>query len=317
MELARAASGLSAVMIGTAAIALAGTAAPFFFALLTLPMVLSQMAGVDQDGLIMALSALAAVLSARLIYDDIRRPKMALACLALVLAAIGAARPPYIMFCVLPMLATGVSWRHRTLASGFATGAVMLWSAIVAFYVRVDMVHFNNSIHADAHAQIVILLHDPTRLVIAIAAALAQCGHLYFEEFVGILGFLDIRLAAPVYSLAPVALISAVAASLGGGASRRWTKPYILIQAVTWGAMLAACGAVFAIQYFEWTPPGAAMVAGIQGRYFIPVVMFAAVTLYRPLIRPVVFSIFSIPVMIFSVIAMVATMHALMLRYYL
>ena len=93
LYLSRLLSGIVSVAVGGAAIALAGTLGPWLFAMLLLPMSLSQMAAVSQDGLMFSLAALSAAIIARAMISgpiSIRFFRLRLR-----LALIGMARPPY------------------------------------------------------------------------------------------------------------------------------------------------------------------------------------------------------------------------------
>ena len=100
LYLSRLLSGMVSVAVGGAAIALAGTFGPWLFAMLLLPMSLSLMAAVSQDGLMFSLAAPSAAIMARAMIE--RRgggvgsdPGPPFRLLVLCLALIGMARPPY------------------------------------------------------------------------------------------------------------------------------------------------------------------------------------------------------------------------------
>jgi uncharacterized membrane protein len=134
----------------------------------------------------------------------------------------------------------------------------------------------------------------------------------YLESFIGRLGWLETRLSP--WILAPYGLMLAAIPFLErqrfvlSAVQRFWTG----ILGVSMGAL------IFTIQYLSWTPVGKAYIAGVQGRYFIPI----ALLLFLPFCgRRIFFSIeenalarrITVGILLFVHIATAAT---LMLRYY-
>jgi uncharacterized membrane protein len=75
---------------------------------------------------------------------------------------------------------------------------------------------------------------------------------------------------------------------------------------------------IFVIQYLSWTRPGAEIIDGVQGRYFIPLAAALALAVpgYRrlgPLIRPAALG----GLAMFGVITPLVVVQALVVRYYM
>jgi uncharacterized membrane protein len=146
--------------------------------------------------------------------------------------------------------------------------------AAVAMLVVVPMVvQFAWIVHASGDAAIRggvdmaanrnVLLHDPASFLRVLANTfsgenLMQLG----RSLIGVLGWLDVMLAPWAYWLAAIALLLAFFTNGSGTAPARGTRPLALLLAV--GSLV-----LFSVPlYLFWTLPGAAVVEGLQGRYF-------------------------------------------------
>ncbi len=319
LYLARAATGVAGVAIGAAAIALAGMAAPWLFVLLSLPMSLAQMASPSQDGLMIPLAALAAAL----LFSGLRRagpvslPRFLTACVCL--ALISTARPPNAALALLLLLPWGPPLRLRLAGAAAVVAATLAWAglaamtAAVAFRADVTPEHF-----PDPAAQLAGVLADPAAFVAALGETLRLWSMTLIRQVVGSLGWLDTPLPDWLHSLAWVAL--AVGALLSARSGTKLPRR-LLVTAASGTAILAAVFGMFLIQYLMWTPVGAPSIEGVQGRYFLPPLMFAAGLLvielplagsYGRLIRIGL----SVALVMFPVVAFTATLRAIVGRYY-
>ena len=312
LEMARAATGLASVAIAAVAIALAGPAAIWIFAVLTLPMSLAQTAAVSQDGPMFACAALAAALTVRLQDLSLRRRHWFLAVLCGAIALIGMARPPYAVFAVLPLLMPGFPGWLRALAATLILVPVAAWASIGVRATGIDLAHFGAG--TDAGAQAMFLLRAPWRVLTVAYETLATYGTDYLEGFIGKLGWLDVSLPGWYVWIGWGAVILAGAASWTGSAGKQASYSRGLIAA----SVLAACIAMFVIQFFTWTRVGNPVVDGIQGRYFIvpALIAVAALATARPSGSRLAAAL-SWPVLLFPIVSIVVTLHSILLRYYL
>ena len=306
IELARAVSGAAAVAIGALAIALAGPAGLWLFAVLTLPMALAQSAAVGQDGLMMASCALAAACLIRLQAGlaPQRWALFVLLCLSLVLVC--QARPPYAALAFLPLIAR-VPLGARLAGCAAILAATAAWSVASLHASGADVGHFNGS---DAHAQAMALLRAPWRLPMILAATLAAYGQGYLAQAIGVLGWLTVTLPATYRRAALLMLAWAAIACLLPGRAWLGLRRAILCAGCLAGAALG----VFAIQYLTWTKPGSAVIDGVQGRYFLPLAVLLAVLLAR--LGPARPGWLALPVLLFPIAGIVVTVHRIMLSYY-
>jgi uncharacterized membrane protein len=307
MTLARMATGLASVALGTCAVALAGNATVFIFAVLLLPMSLAQMAAISQDGPMIACAALSAALCIRLRDPIAAEWRGKLAALCLCLAAIAMARPPYAAFALLP-LATRAPSPARLAGTVFSLAAAAAWWWMAATRAGVDLGHFHGN---DSAAQLLGLLTAPWRIPVLAWHTLALHGCEYVIGFVGMLGWLDVALPlAYVKSALLVLGISILAAWLSGAGKAAPARLVVLSCAV-------ACAAIFAIQYLTWTAVGANAVEGVQGRYFLVPALLAGIVLARPnRVASRLATALTCLVLLFPMFSIAMTIHRITLRYY-
>ena len=310
LELCRAAEGLASVAVGAVAVAMAGAAALWLFAVLTLPMSLSQMAALGQDGLLIACTALAVSLARRLRCAGPRIVWPWFAGLCLLLVLVGTARPPYVAFALLALLAAQVPRRVRAAAALSVVAAVGAWCWLSVAASGVDPGHFN---HSDARAQAAGLVAHSGRIVGLVAETYRVRGADYGEQFLGRLGWLDLQLPYWLRLCAGVLLAwAALCGARGGSGARRGGM--VLVAALAAGGAVMA---MFAIQYLTWTQPGADWIDGVQGRYLLPPALLLGLVFARPTIsRSRIAAIGGWPVAVFPVVTIVVCVRCILLRYY-
>jgi uncharacterized membrane protein len=306
-------TGVAAVALSVTAIACAGTAAVWIFAILTLPMSLSLIASSSQDALLLACSALAGALWIRILRSSSERNGKALAGLALTLGLIAMARPPYVALAITPLGLINLRWRSRLWTAASVMALATAWSGIAA---ATALTNTGAPLGADPQAQLTQLSGDPL-LVLSIAwATLKQYGHAYFEEFIGVLGWLDTKLPGAYYKVAGAVFgVAAIAATSRQAGERTNIQSQVALAV---GLLLSAAG-VFAIQYLTWTEPGHPVVEGVQGRYFLPLALAGTGLLQLPgwALRPRIRSILVVLVGLFPLVTLAIVMRTVILRYYL
>ena len=263
LALARALSGMVSVAVCVLALSLAGSAAPFLFAILSLPMSLFQIASVSQDGGLIALSALAVAIFVRGREQHEAFPGfIVLSCL---IALIAASRPPYIVLSILLLLYPGRSMRARLAAVMTVGACVTAWAYLVS-----DLAPFSAAPGADPHAQIESALANPAR----VAWILWRSINIGFvETLVGRLGWLDTRLPIP-FIAASIAMLGVAAIATAGLRHERPPETVAVLAIL----LAAAAGLILLLGtlYVMWTAPGMISIPGVQGRYFIPLAMLIA-----------------------------------------
>ncbi|MGI4747461.1 MAG: DUF2142 domain-containing protein [Janthinobacterium lividum] len=308
--IARIFNGLCCIAITTLAIAASGRAAPLLFSVLCLPMSLSLLASVSQDGLMLAASAMSTAMAYQICnYGKHQRPRLLLLCICLALIAM--ARPTYLPFLILPLMLPELSRRDRIVAVAGTMTAVLIWIGLTA---RFTLINANGYRGVDPHAQLQYLFSHVGRLgTIALGTFHRQgaTGYSYFHEFIGVLGWSDVTLPAAYYPVA--GLVLGVALLLVS----RTNRP--LLNSVSQGTMAMAAFAsillIFLSEYFSWTKVGEAFVDGVQGRYFLPIALFFP--FFLPRILPSNSTRLLVPVAAFPALSIAVMVHSILLRYYL
>jgi len=307
-------TGLAALAVGAVAIACAGASAIWIFAVLTLPMSLSLIASSSQDALMLSFSALAGGLVARSLPGGRRADTSRLVWIAVALGLVGMARPPFGALALLPLALPGVAWRTRIVTASAVAACGLIWSAIAAATATTN---FGVSVAgSDPAAQSAFLLSHPLFVPHLLRRTMAVQWPGLVLSFIGVLGWLDTTLPDDYYSavkwMLPMAAITAALGTRRGRAG--WSSRGLIAAAV----VISAAG-VLAIEYLTWTKPGAEVVEGLQGRYFLPLALAGAgvvpalgdtrlARLHRPLV---------VALVAFPLVSMAVTMRAVVLRYYL
>ena len=281
LRLSRLVNGIISVTGASIAIAIAGSVAPLLFAWLSLPMVFTQMAAVTQDGPLFAFAAVAVALLSRSLCDaqPLSWMRFAGACLCIILFAMG--RPPYVTAALLLLLPNGICWRIRAAAFVAIITSVLAWvilaqlTAVVIF--RAD-IQPRDVIDPLVHVKIIIM--QPWRFVYLMSLTWWYFWSELLQQIVGVLSWLDLPLPRWFYSMAIVALVSGTALSSRSSLATG-TGPIVACTVI-----VTAILGIFALQFMVWTPVGATLVHGVQGRYFIPILIFSVFALPRASLIP-------------------------------
>lgn len=305
LKLSRAVSGVTALLISAGAIWLAGSAAPYLFVILTLPMTLFQMTSVSQDGAMVACAALAvAIFVGRRDNDD--HSGWCFIAMTAAIALVAMARFPYAVLSILVLLYPGRSLMARGIALAVIVASVMTWASIVA-----DLVPLAVGLDADPGRQISIILADPLRALWIIGRSVNSG---LIDTFVGRLGWLDTRLPVAFIAFAVVTLVVAAIASSGldHRSPDRLAGLLIILAAV--GGLMIIC----ATQLVIWTAPGGTSIYGVQGRYLTPLVLLLACAIPATKAAHAAFlARHALPIVsVFAPISIIVMLVAVVQRYY-
>ena len=273
LRLARLSTACAASLLAALAIAITTAGALPLFWLLSLPMTLSLFGSCSQDAMLIACAALSAAALTRLGPMPARQQAFGFGAWILVAAGVGclgAAKLPYLLLAPIPAV-WAASGAHRPgcvrllllLSLPMAIG--LGWLVVGALPVLAP---------SDAGRQMAWLAAHPMRIPGIAALTLQMRGVTLVREFIGVLGWLDVKLPGAFY--VPCLLVLAVALAM-----ERWRAAPAWLPGATLAMILASCAAVFAALYLDWTKVGAAWVDGVQGRYFLPPACFL-ILLLRP-----------------------------------
>jgi uncharacterized membrane protein len=307
--LMRLATGFATVSIAATAIALAGDASLWLFAILLLPMSMALSAAVSQDGPMLAATALAVALYTRLRQPSLAHQGLVFASMCVLLTMVGMARVPYYAFALLA-LAAPVKRTWRILGGICITFCVVAWSTRSA-------VHFPLPPRQDGIVspglQVLGLATHPWRLPLLVVRTLRANDWLITRSFIGVLGSLDTDLPRAYRRLAWTGLVLAALAVWRLAPLRVLPKTMIMETFVVLGAV---CG-VALIQYMTWTVVGNPIIDGIQGRYFLaPAAVLGVLLCHGTSAHRFWQRWLALPVLALPGISIAVTVRALITRYY-
>ena len=112
--------------------------------------------------------------------------------------------------------------------------------------------------------QIQKILHDPFQYLLTLGRSLLW-REFYYKQIVGTLGWLSFELPKLTYWLPAVAVVLAL-----GGEKHSTSRQNIVFVAMTLSIIGVCVALVLTALYVSWTPVGAVVIEGVQGRYFLP-----------------------------------------------
>lgn len=125
----------------------------------------------------------------------------------------------------------------------------------------------------DQSANLDRVLTEPTHGIVLLVSTLAQQSHEIVKQAIGVLGWLDVHL--PVWAY--VTWAGALCLSLFANPIR--VGLHICQRALLLAVVGAGVIAVLIPLYLTWTPPESPSIMGLQGRYFIPLLVPLAVAI--------------------------------------
>jgi len=299
---ARLANTACFVALGLAALLLARRGHALLFCTLMFPMTVSLAASVNQDGLIIAASVLAAALLTRLDLPTATGPALprgaAFWTAGLLLAGIAAVKPPYApllaLLLPLPPMRDWLAFRKPLLLRA-AVVAVLLLPSLFWSWLAVSTVAtpFSKPPYepgplwtgprpalfdqTDAAAQLGILLANPLRFLSIPWTTIIHDPAL-LPSAVGVLGWLNVVLPGVLYTLWYTAVPAALLCDLM--ARRTGARQGSLADLALGIVASAACVlGIYLSQYLSWTLVGNPAVQGPSGRYLLPILPFLALSL--------------------------------------
>jgi len=280
------------LLLGLAAVTVARGLRPVLLATLLFPTALWLGGSISQDGPMIATSALVAALLSRATGPGGWRYWTGGALLACVIAA----RPVYLPLGAVMVLigwTDGKLWAWRRLA-GLAVAGLppILWffaSRAVASGPMIGSVFTAGPLWPGTQGQtfaavdvgnnLKVLLADPWRFVTIPWNTFSGEWHFMFKRMINGLGAGDVELPALVTTLWIGALCAAVLAAILRRSHDPRPMPFagpVMIGGVAFTVLFIYIGL-----YLTWTQTGQPIVEGVQGRYFIPVLLIATLALPR------------------------------------
>lgn len=268
---------LAFLAAGAAAIGLARTGNGLLFTVLTLPTTINLASSYNQDGLLIALFALAAGLLTR-------RDKSWGLALALLLAGI-CAKTPYVAlfgFCLPPLVAPGLPRRVALVALACVPPALWLLHCTHAGFIAYQRDPYTpgplwpgaqNILFkgVDPHANLRVLLAHPLQMLWLPLHTLILNWHISWTRLLGMVSCDTVLIWPWEYPLLAVSFLAALCGSLVSRPVAGWQA------GDAWFAALALFGAFTGMElsmYLTFTKVGLGWIEGVQPRYYLPLLPF-------------------------------------------
>ena len=264
LYLGRLANALASVAVLAAAVRLIPIGREAVTLAALLPMSLTLYASLSADGAVIACCFLFAALTLRWqIRGSVRWREIVVAGMAGVIFC--SVKPIYA-----PLLAAGLTAvpRSRTPVDVFLRMAGLILVVIgvtVAWLLSTSSLVVLKIEGADVARQVAYMSAHPLEFAGTMLRTYTQWPGFYYYSFVGVLGWLNLRLPFALYCLPLIGLM------LCWG-TKRFREPRLDGWSAAWNLVLIGCCWVLVTValYLNWTPVGATLVDGVQGRYFLP-----------------------------------------------
>lgn len=309
LYVARSANAVVCIAIGMWALALAGRARVAMFTLLLLPMSIGVYSAMTQDGICLVTTALGCAFISGALSDARKMNLGELIGAAICFALVGMTKQPYAVF---PLVLLAAPFDRSKLKYAIAAAAFLAsagWHLWMALAVQTKL----NPLF-DPEGQMNYLLGHLSAIFPIAQQTLTTFIKQYSREFIGVLGWLDTPLPSSFYSIAGVVVFLSFAFCASRGRYGLMSPLAILV-------MLTSIALIFGGLYVSWTPVGAPMVQGVQGRYFLPVCMLLVLALLRekPLVpaENAVGRVASLAILAFPFLSLLVAERAIIVRYYL
>lgn len=269
--LARLGSLIVNVSIGIIALCMAGDAGALLLVLLALPMCVSLEASCSQDGMVIALAALAAACLLKLTENPEKKWEIGILSMATIaFGCMAAAKAPYVALLGLPVLVA--PWREWKKVIGLIAGGSAIFLLWVFEGLRKVMT-ITAPPGASSAGQLQFLIHHHFAFIHVVWVSLWITWRPLFEQTIGVLGWLDTDLPWRFYVISACVVVlffiwQFAGLKRGVFSAAFWVRFILLL-----GVLFAVTEGIYLALYITWTAVAAPYVDGVQGRYFLPVCM--------------------------------------------
>lgn len=238
-----------------------------------LPMTWAQFGSVNLDSMTISLGILAAAMMSAGVYGS-RTPlgrdySSGVRAGAWTLLGLLVVSKPLFLALLLPPLAW--SLRPHARWNLLPIGLILVVLAAWMVHMAQSFVDVRLQPGASAFARLWEALISPVDTLQLLCSTLAHHHVFYWKTMVGVLGWLDTPLPDAIYVYAAVLLGVAVLADSATPNAAHWQDRSAYAAAAV-GYVLAT----LLILWAAWTPEGAQVIEGVQGRYFLPILPLAA-----------------------------------------
>ncbi len=305
--LGRLSNAAISILCSTLAIQLTSRGKFLIFCLLLAPINLFIFASLSQDASIIGYSALAIGIINRLM-DAPKTQKNSLSSVfvaQILLTAVALSKCVYLPFvfglpCIL-FFQNNRLYKWAALFSILSTMIVLSWT----LYSDHLLHGMELAPHVNSLTQLQYIIQQPITFLKAMLRGLVD-HHFYLIELVGVLGWLQFILPPVFYFLFGIGALICLYANGSNNNLNLQSKGLLLILCV--GSFVG----ISLVEYLAYTPVHAAAIEGIQGRYYIPIVLFISLILGQAKKITPVFWL----ACVFFIFVDLGTLYQIALRYY-
>jgi uncharacterized membrane protein len=167
----------------------------------------------------------------------------------------------------------GRPWREMGIVIGVSWVALLGWT-LLASHLYVPA---NPLVTVEPRAQLEHVLGDPVRFLGVVRHTIEVKWQFYARSAVGMLGWLDTHLRSAYIDGFFLVLVLSGLVPEPGLVDATWRERLVAAALIGVSYLLLAF-----IMYLTWTAPGADVIEGVQGRYFLPLATLWAVLLQWP-----------------------------------
>lgn len=269
LYLARLLNALSAGLIATLAVSICPPIGRVYLAsILVLPMTLALFGSCNPDGCGIALAALVVAWWSSNNRGGIsaRRRLSGTA----IVAVVSSTKLPYLPFLAVALL----RWPEGRL-NARALGAIAVLASIpivlAIWLAAAAKVEFRPNAGVASLTQLQFVLEHPLQFSATLLRTATTYWHTYVEQMIGVLGWLDTSLPSPAYRIYDASILLAGTQLVVAGVR---TSDVLRDRLIAVVMVLCVLLGLFFTLYLNWTPVGAPLVEGVQGRYFLVPLLF-------------------------------------------
>lgn len=258
---------------GTALVYFAIKLIPFgkftVFTIALMPMFLHQQISLSADVITNSLALFSVALALKISHEECKHPKRYLALLSVCLIVMTMCKIVYLLFILLIFTVPSNLFHNKRNAWIFkisillaALAVNMVWFAISSRY----FVEFRDGVNIAE--QVKFVLSNPITYLWLLLKTFIDSFPTFFSAMIGfMLGPLTIAVSSWSYLTYMFIFIIAVCITCD---NQRIKKSFKVVQAILFaGTAVLICSALYA----QWNPVGVPYIDGIQGRYFIPIIL--------------------------------------------
>jgi uncharacterized membrane protein len=216
-----------------------------------------------------------------------------------------------LLYLLIPRRKVGSTSRYVLIFSSLYAVCIIA-EAVWSYLVKAIYLPYRSDIPIDPEQQLAFIINQPLNFIGIVVQNYTVFFGYYFKGFFGQLTWLD--LYVPTYISIFTCLVIVIAALLDKDSKKRVSKfnKFIFLLIIGGTAFL-----ISTLLYMTWSPIGQDFIAGIQGRYFIPIAPLIFLLFYHHKLEWNHFSRFA-PVMVAAAVIFNLTMTLLTIyhRYY-